>query len=259
MTDASERRWDLAPPIELSGILITLVDPRPGFEAAHNDWYERDHVYAGGTAVEGVISGRRWYASREHRDARLATDGSPFPDPRAGWHLATYFLLPGAIESYQATNVERVTLLESAGRMFPERDIRAGLYGAFLGSFTNGTSMAPHTALNYPFGSVLLSLGKAVGAEDPSAAGELPVGSIALSFRLAVPIVLSSDPSVAPAAPLEDDDRFVVTFLRDNPPTESAVIGDLVRSATRAAGVSPVWGAVFAPILPGETAFLSTL
>jgi hypothetical protein len=33
--------------MKVGSMLLTLVDPNPGFEAAYNRWYERDHFYAG--------------------------------------------------------------------------------------------------------------------------------------------------------------------------------------------------------------------
>jgi hypothetical protein len=34
-------------PVRVGSMLLTLVEPNPGFERAYNRWYERDHYYGG--------------------------------------------------------------------------------------------------------------------------------------------------------------------------------------------------------------------
>jgi hypothetical protein len=51
-------------PIKVGSMLLTLVDPHPGFEHAYNRWYERDHFYAGCMIGPWLFAGRRWVRDR---------------------------------------------------------------------------------------------------------------------------------------------------------------------------------------------------
>lgn len=51
--------------IKLGSCLFTLVEPKRGRARAYNEWYERDHFYAGMMAMPHVFAARRWVATRE--------------------------------------------------------------------------------------------------------------------------------------------------------------------------------------------------
>ncbi|WP_436775170.1 hypothetical protein [Yinghuangia sp. YIM S09857] len=51
-------------PVRVGSMLLTLVDPHPGFERAYNRWYERDHYYGGCLVGPHLFAGSRWVATR---------------------------------------------------------------------------------------------------------------------------------------------------------------------------------------------------
>ncbi|CAA0095898.1 Uncharacterised protein [Halioglobus japonicus] len=48
------------PDIKLGHVLLTLLEPKAGFERKFHRWYERDHFYAGCMIGANFFSGRRW-------------------------------------------------------------------------------------------------------------------------------------------------------------------------------------------------------
>jgi len=60
-------------PVKVGSMLLTLVDPHKGFEAAYNRWYERDHYIAGCLIGPYNFAGSRWVATRELKDLRWGT------------------------------------------------------------------------------------------------------------------------------------------------------------------------------------------
>ena len=67
--------------VALGSVLVSLLEPERGREAAFHRWYERDHFYAGCMVVPWFFAGRRFVATRElkalraPRDPRLDGDG----------------------------------------------------------------------------------------------------------------------------------------------------------------------------------------
>ena len=57
-------------PVKVGSMLLTLVEPSPGFERAYNRWYERDHYYAGCLVGPWLFAGSRWVAPRRLKDRR---------------------------------------------------------------------------------------------------------------------------------------------------------------------------------------------
>ncbi len=83
-------------PVKVGSMLLTLVEPNPGFERAYNRWYERDHYYAGCLVGPWLFAGSRWVAPRTLKDRRWPAD-SIIADrsmpaatwPSTGWSRAT--------------------------------------------------------------------------------------------------------------------------------------------------------------------------
>ncbi len=69
--------------IKVGSMLLTLVDPTPGYERAYNRWYERDHYYAGCMVGPWLFAGSRWVATRDLKDLRWFRDDGP-GDKRTG-------------------------------------------------------------------------------------------------------------------------------------------------------------------------------
>ncbi len=78
-------------PIKVGSMLLTLVDPHPGFEVAYNRWYERDHFYAGCMIGPWLFAGSRWVATRDLKDRRWPSDDETVAcPPDAGSYVAIY-------------------------------------------------------------------------------------------------------------------------------------------------------------------------
>ncbi len=82
--------------MKVGSMLLTLVDPNRGFEAAYNRWYERDHFYAGCMIGPFLFAGSRWVATRALKDARWPTDDETIASPPdAGSYVAIYWVEKG--------------------------------------------------------------------------------------------------------------------------------------------------------------------
>jgi hypothetical protein len=109
-------------PVKVGSMLLTLVEPNPGFERAYNRWYERDHYYAGCLVGPWLFAGSRWVAPRTLKDRRWPAD-SVIADPvDAGSYVAIYWVERGHHDDhFEAWAVPQVIELYAGGRGFPER------------------------------------------------------------------------------------------------------------------------------------------
>ena len=88
-------------PIKVGSMLLTLVDPTPGFEVAYNRWYERDHFYAGCMIGPWLFAGSRWVATRDLKDRRWPSDDETVAcPPDAGSYVAIYYVERGHHEDH---------------------------------------------------------------------------------------------------------------------------------------------------------------
>jgi hypothetical protein len=110
-------------PIKVGSMLLTLVDPHPGFEQAYNRWYERDHFYAGCMIGPFLFAGSRWVATRELKDQRWPdADETVASPPDAGSYVAIYWVERGHHEDhFDVWARQQVRELYAEGRGFPER------------------------------------------------------------------------------------------------------------------------------------------
>lgn len=107
-------------PVKVGSMLLTLVDPHKGFEAAYNRWYERDHYIAGCLIGPYNFAGSRWVATREMKDLRWG--GTDVADPiDAGSYVAIYWIEQGHHQDWDAWALEQVRRLYTNGRGFDER------------------------------------------------------------------------------------------------------------------------------------------
>jgi hypothetical protein len=109
--------------ISVGSMLLTLVDPNPGFEAAYNRWYERDHFYAGCMIGPFLFAGSRWVATRELKEARWPSGEETIASPTdAGSYVAIYWVERGHhADHFDVWARQQVRDLYAAGRGFPER------------------------------------------------------------------------------------------------------------------------------------------
>ncbi len=109
-------------PVKVGSMLLTLVDPTPGFERAYNRWYERDHYYGGCLVGPHLFAGSRWVATRRLKALRWPDD-SPVARPvDAGSYVAIYFVEKGHHrEHFGEWSIHQVRDLYATGRGFSER------------------------------------------------------------------------------------------------------------------------------------------
>ena len=109
-------------PVKVGSMLLTLVDPAPGYERAYNRWYERDHFYTGCMVGPWLFAGSRWVATRELKDMRWP-EGDLVAQPHdAGSYVAIYWVEKGHHEEHFADWARpQVRWIYEQGRGFSER------------------------------------------------------------------------------------------------------------------------------------------
>jgi hypothetical protein len=108
--------------IKVGSMLLTLVDPHPGFERAYNRWYERDHYYAGCMVGPYLFAGSRWVATRQLKDRRWPHDETVAKPWDAGSYVAIYWVEKGHHEEhFDEWARTQVRWLYGEGRGFAER------------------------------------------------------------------------------------------------------------------------------------------
>jgi hypothetical protein len=109
-------------PVKVGSMLLTLVDPHRGFEAAYNRWYERDHYYDGCMVGPFMFAGSRWVATRELKDLRWPAGNSVASPTDAGSYVAIYWAEAGHHEEhFNQWAPQNVRELYANGRGFAER------------------------------------------------------------------------------------------------------------------------------------------
>ena len=109
-------------PIKVGSMLLTLVDPNPGFERAYNRWYERDHYYAGCMIGPFLFAGSRWVATRALKDERWPHEEVVAKPWDSGSYVAIYFVEAGHHEEHFGDWARpQVRELYAQGRGFAER------------------------------------------------------------------------------------------------------------------------------------------
>ncbi len=108
--------------VKVGSMLLTMVDPNPGFEKAYNRWYERDHFYAGCMTGPWQLAGSRWVAPRSLKDLRWPAGEETIASPTdAGSYVAIYWVEAGHHEEWVKWGQDQVAWLYSNGRGFAER------------------------------------------------------------------------------------------------------------------------------------------
>ena len=109
-------------PVRVGSMLLTLVEPTPGFERAYNRWYERDHFYGGCMVGPWLFAGSRWVATRALKDRRWPADGPIARPTDAGSYVAVYWVEAGHHhEHFAEWSIHQVRDLYAGGRGFAER------------------------------------------------------------------------------------------------------------------------------------------
>jgi len=203
-------------PIRLGSLLFTMVEPRPGYEAAYNRWYERDHFYSGCMIGAYTVAGGRYVATRAEKAKRF---GSGSMDLSKGSYLALYWILDEHHKDWDAWAVKQVNDLHAAGRMFKERDhIHTSFYNFDAEYNAPGSNMPIELALDRAYGGVaafIVDLNPGKSSAELTAFlrdRDLP-GDVALSGS---PLPL--DPTSPKDVPVEEKERAVfLSFSIEDP------------------------------------------
>jgi hypothetical protein len=244
--------------VGLESVNFTLVDVHPGHEAAFNEWYERDHFYAGGVLGPSVLAGRRWYAPKGLRAVRFAGDPCPFADPSAGTNLATYiFNTPTGGEDFRQWVVPQLAELRRQGRMFAERTpVTIGFHTFDRVIDGPGTlDLPPHAVLDHPFGGLVATFACSSPSTEPDpVVPDLPAGSLTLSctWRSEVPLV--AQPDLSPFVPV----TLLLTFLAGPPPDNRAATAALAGAVSALSGTKAMWAGGFLPVVRGQADFVNS-
>ena len=131
-------------PMKVGSMLLTMVDPNPGFESAYNRWYERDHYYAGCMVAPHQMAGSRWVAPRRLKDERWPAGDCAVANPTdAGSYVAIYWVEAGCHDKWNDWSTERVVWLYSNNRGFPERKHTHTNLFDFIGSANRDADGVP--------------------------------------------------------------------------------------------------------------------
>ncbi|HEU5033946.1 MAG TPA: hypothetical protein VFT62_04205 [Mycobacteriales bacterium] len=169
-------------PVKVGSMLLTLVDPHKGFEAAYNRWYERDHYIAGCLIGPYNFAGSRWVATREMKDLRWGT--AAIADPiDAGSYVAIYWIEQGHHEDWDAWALKQVRWLYGNGRGFSERSHVHTVTFDYVGSTYRDSDPVPvELALDHHYDAIV-----GVWLDGRAQDGQ-PVDAAALHERLAGPL-----------------------------------------------------------------------
>ena len=87
-------------PVKAGSMLLTMVDPNPGYEKAYNRWYERDHFYAGCMIGPFLFAGSRWVATRDLKDKRWPQTDTVARPYNAGSYISIYWVEEGHYDDH---------------------------------------------------------------------------------------------------------------------------------------------------------------
>jgi hypothetical protein len=253
--------------VALEGVNFTMVNVHEGYDQAFNQWYESDHFYAGGVLVPGCLSGRRWYASKALRGARIIDPASPYTDPDLGTNLATYFVTAGGLDSFNKYMNPRLRILRAAGRMFAERThINTDSYRLEnVLSFDGASMVPPHVAGDHPFAGLVATYLDPV-RPFADTAGTLPAGTLALAFRPKQGSFDASSlglrtgqcgmqyPRIGP-----EPVRLVLALVTEAPTAETSWTAGIASAAGALTNSTPLWTGAFLPVIPGSDAHLASI
>jgi hypothetical protein len=161
----------LSGPLEPGGIgggLITMVQVAPGAEYSYNEWYDRDHFYAGMMALPWCFSGSRWLATKQLRALRYPAQSAFAENISDGNFINLYLGSRGRMDELSEGITEALERLIDEGRM--HRDgARRQVFTAhqdYAGAvYRDETGPRDFHAFDHPYQSFVLEI---VDAPEPA-------------------------------------------------------------------------------------------
>jgi len=251
-------------------MLFTLVEPHRGHEVAYNRWYERDHFLAGCMIGKGWFAGKRWVATRRHKDLRFPTDGDFLPDIAAGSYLSTYWVEKGEDAAAIAWGSVQVKALHEAGRMFDERDHIHTLMYVLRWSVSRDDDGVPTAlAFEHPFQGVVAVMAERHEDVDARAFSNLlrdevipkAIGGSATALVVgATPIPLPEGaPVFQPENPNHDRRVLLLCFSETDPGESWSTYTDLADAVAATGQGTLAYAAPFITTIPGTDRYTDQL
>jgi hypothetical protein len=264
------------PEIKLGSVLLTLLEPAPGFEKEFNRWYERDHFYAGCMIGANFFSGRRWVATRALKALRFPADTPITDDLMKGSFLASYWILDERYEEALQWSIAQVHQLHAQQRMDPPRDnITSGFYRYEFGTFRDEDGVPAELALEHPFkglGITFIDFHAGDNSNEPAGAARqsltAALDSAMEETHCCMSLCLAPQPlpdSVPAYVPRVAHDilrrRRVLLHFFDADPAESwqPFADSLLSQLHKHCRADIVYAAPFIPTIPGTDTYLDQL
>jgi hypothetical protein len=246
---------DLGGEIKLGSMVFTMVEPHRGHEVAYNEWYERDHYYAGCMVGPWLFAGRRFVATRALKDLRIGSRPDLFGGRDLGSYAAVYWILDGRHDEHVDWAVRQVLWLHEQGRMFTQRDhIHTLMYEH---AWTSTRAIPAELALDHPFGGMTVTV---VQLRDGSSVNDLHEWVDALHPELELGFTPIPLPPNAPVTQVGIDDHVLnLSFTTADPATwwdeQRAAADQLERDGIG----TMLWSAPFIPTIPGTDTYTDQL
>lgn len=156
-------------PIQIGSMLLTLVEPHKGHEAAYNRWYERDHFYAGCMVGPWLFAGSRWVAPRELKNLRISDGRGEVANPvDMGSYVAIYWVHAGRDAEHWAWAGEQVHWLYANERGFAERShVHTVLFDYLTTAYRDEDPVPIQLALDHGYpGIAMIATERAPGVSE---------------------------------------------------------------------------------------------
>jgi hypothetical protein len=147
-------------PVKVGSMLLTMVDPNPGFERAYNRWYERDHFYAGCMVGPYLFAGSRWVATRDLKDLRWPDGDETVAKPtNSGSYVSIYWVEKEHHDDHFVDFARpQVRWLYANNRGFPERTHVHTVLFDHLGSVYRDADPVPvELALDHVYDGIVVA------------------------------------------------------------------------------------------------------
>lgn len=194
-------------PVRVGSMLLTLVEPNPGFERAYNRWYERDHYYGGCMVGPWLFAGSRWVATRRLKDRRWPADSTVARPVDAGSYVAVYWVEEGHhVDHFVNWSVPQVRDLYSHGRGFAERThVHTSTFNFVGASYRDKDPVPVELALDHHYDGIVILWWDAVDAKATELDGRLTAEPVpALLAGSDIEIASSWVPSMPDEGPPQD-------------------------------------------------------
>jgi hypothetical protein len=101
-------------------VIVSYIEPEPGYASEFNRWYEDDHFPHAVLDGPGIVRGARFVATKACKSVR--PPGALFGDPARGSYFAYALVAPGMQGAWDAWVLDVMKEITAQGRLFPHRE-----------------------------------------------------------------------------------------------------------------------------------------